>query len=171
MSQQHGPSRTLDIFEEMTLIQSLLNKPDMYLEELKQERMQVTGIEVSFSTVCRTLKHLGFSRKGLRYIAVQRSDERRIEFQEEIAYFNANMLVWTDECGSDRRNEIRKHGYNLRGMTPVSYNFITRGKCFSAILVLTTRGIDVFVTDKTVNGDIFLQFVEQRLVPACATTV
>ena len=166
MSQQHGPSRTLDLFEEKTLIRSLLNKPDMYLEELKQEHMQVTGIEVSFSTVCRTLKHLGFSRKRFRYIAVQRSDERRLEFQEDIVYFNADMLVWTDECGSDRRNEVRKYGYNLRGMTPVSYNFINRGKRFSAIPVLTTRGIeDVFVTDKTVNGDIFLQFVEQCLVP------
>ena len=79
--------------------------------------MKVTGVEVSLSTVCRTLKCLGFSRKRLRYIAVQRSEERRVEFQEEIAYFNANMLVWTDECGSDRRNKVRKYGYNLRGMT------------------------------------------------------
>ena len=56
VSQQHGPPRTLDSFEEMTLIQSLLNKPDMYLEELRQELLQVTGVEVSLSTVCRTLK-------------------------------------------------------------------------------------------------------------------
>ena len=166
MSQQHGPPRTLDSFEEMTLIQSLLNKPDMYLEELRQELLQVTGVEVSLSTVCRTLKRLDFSRKRLRHIVVQRSEERRLEFQEEIAYFNADMLVWTDECGSDRRNEIRKYGYSLRGMIPVSYSFINRGKRFSAIPVLTTHGIeDVFVTDTTVNGDIFLQFVEQCLVP------
>ena len=93
---------------------------------------------------------------------MQRSEERRLEFQEEIAYLNAVMLVWTDA----RRNEIRKYGYSLRGMTPVSYNFINRGKCFSAIPVLTTRGIeDVFVTDTTVNEDIFLLFVEQCLVP------
>jgi len=162
VSQQHGPPRTLDSFEEMTLIQSLLNKPDMYLEELRQELLQVTGVEVSLSTVCRTLKRLDFSRKRLRHIAVQRSEERRLEFQEEIAYFNADMLVWTDA----RRNEIRKYGYSLRGMTPVSYNFINRGKRFSAIPVLTTHGIeDVFVTDTTVNEDIFLLFVEQCLVP------
>ncbi len=166
VSQQHGPPRTLDALEEMTLVQSLLNKPDMYLQELKQELIQVTGTNVSLSTVCRTLKRLGFSRKKLRHIAVQRSEERRLEFMEEMAYFNSDMLVWTDECGSDRRNEIRKYGYSLRGMTPVSYKFFSRGKRLSAIPVLTTRGIeDVFVTDKTVNGDIFLQFVEQCLVP------
>ena len=59
---------------------------------------------------------------------MHRSEERQLEFQEEIAYFNANMVVWTDECGSDR------------------------GKGFLAIPVLTTSGIeDVFVTDTTVN--------------------
>ena len=67
VSQQHGPPRTLDSFEEMTLIQSLLNKPDMYLEELRQELLQVTGVEVSLSTVCRTLKREDFSRKRLRH--------------------------------------------------------------------------------------------------------
>jgi len=36
----------------------------------------------------------------------------------------------------------------------------------SAIPVVTTRGVeDIFVTDKTVDGDVFLQFVEQCLVP------
>ena len=65
----------------------------MYLEELRQELLQVTGVEVSLSTVCRTLKRLDFSRKWLRHIAVQRSEERRLEFQEEIAYLNADMLV------------------------------------------------------------------------------
>ena len=72
-------------------------------------------------------------------------------------YLNADMLVWTDESGSDRRNEIRKYGYSLSGMTPVSYKIVSCGKRFSAIPVVTT--------DKTVNGDVFLQFVEECLVP------
>ena len=165
-SQRHGPPKRLDAFEEMSHVQSLVNKPDMYLEELRQELIQATGTDVSLSTICRTLKYLGFSRKKLRHIAMQRSEEKRIEFMEEMAYLNADMLVWTDECGSDRRNEIRKYGYSLRGMTPVSYKLVSHGKGFSAIPVVTTRGIeDVFVTEKTVNGDLFLQFVEQCLVP------
>ena len=51
-------------------------------------------------------------------------------------------------------------------MTPVSFKFATGGKQLSAIPVVTTRGVDdVFVTDVSVNGDIFLQFVEQCLIP------
>ena len=97
-TQQHGPPKTLE-HEKMYLVQSLMSKPDIYLEELRQELIQATGTDVSLSTICRTLKHLGFSRKKLRHIAIQRSEEKRLEFMEEMAYLSADMLVWTDECG------------------------------------------------------------------------
>jgi transposase len=63
--QQHGPPRALDAFEEMSLIQSL-NKPEMYLEELREELIEFPGTDVSVSIICKTLKRLGFSRKKLR---------------------------------------------------------------------------------------------------------
>ena len=34
----------------------------------------------------------------------------------EISAFSANMLVFLDETGSDRRNSIRQFGYGLRGI-------------------------------------------------------
>jgi hypothetical protein len=39
---------------------------------------------------------------------LQRSEEQRLQLKEEMAYLDADMLVWTDECGSNRRNEVRK---------------------------------------------------------------
>ena len=77
--QLHGPPRALDAFKKISLIQSLLNKPDMYLEELRQESIQISGTDVSVSTICKTLKHLGFSRKKLRQVALQRSEDQRLE--------------------------------------------------------------------------------------------
>lgn len=128
----------------------------MYLQELRQELIQVAGTHVSLSTICRTLK-------WLRHVALQRSEEERLSFMEEMFYLHADMLVWIDECGSNRRNEIRKYGYSLKGLTPTNYKFLSRGKRFSAIPVMSTRGIeDVFVT-KSLNGDIFLQFVDSAL--------
>ena len=163
---QHGPHRLLDSFEETRLIQVLLDRPDIYLDEIKLELHEVTGTDISLSTICRTIKRLGFSRKKLRQVALQRSEEKRIEFLEEMAYIDADMLVWLDETGSDRRDAVRKYGYSLRGMTPVSYTLAGRGKRLSAISTISTRGVeDVFITDKTFNGDIFMQFVEQSLIP------
>ena len=38
------------------------------------------------------------------------SDVKRAEFIAEMMQFNADMLVFVDETGSDRRNSIRKFG-------------------------------------------------------------
>lgn len=80
------PLYALDAFEEMSLIQSLLNKPEMYLKELRQELIEISGTDVSVSTICKTLKRLGFSRKKLRQVALQRSEEQRLKFKEEMDY-------------------------------------------------------------------------------------
>ena len=41
-----------------------------------------------------------------------------------------------------------------------------RGKCYSAIGILSTEGVeDVYITDGTVDGDKFLEFVRQNLLP------
>ena len=109
----HGPQKLLSEFEQLTVVQSLLNKPKMYLSEVCDDLFEATGREVHPSTICRTIHQLGFTRQRLRRIALQRSEELRGEFMAEISFLDPNMLVWLDETGSDRRNAIRKYGYGL----------------------------------------------------------
>ena len=139
--QVHGPQRTLDAFGEMTLMQSLLDRPNAYLDELQLELQAHTGVHVSLSTIYRTLQRLGFTRKKLRYVVLKRSEVDRATCMEEMEYINAEMIVWIDESGSDRRDSIRRYGYHLRGLTPVSYNLGPQGKRLSVTTALSTRGI------------------------------
>ena len=66
-----GPEHTLDAIGEMTLVQSLLNKPNAYLDELQLELYDSTGITASLSTICRTLQRLGFTRTKLQHIVLR----------------------------------------------------------------------------------------------------
>ena len=67
---------------------------------------------------------------------------------------------------SDRRNALRKYGYDIRGQPPQEHTLILRGKRYSAIGILSTEGVeDVYITDGTVDGDKFLEFVQQNLLP------
>ena len=76
------------------------------------------------------------------------------------------MIVWLDESGSDRRNGRRMFGCHLRGMTPLDYTFILRGKCLSAIAIMSTRGIeDIDTFEGSINGDIFSDFITRCLLP------
>ena len=55
-SQRHGPPKLLGDFGQLTLLQIILRNPGIYLSEMKEELQRLTGVEVSVSTICRTLK-------------------------------------------------------------------------------------------------------------------
>jgi len=109
-------------------MQMVLEKPSIYLHELQWALAQTTGMLVSEATICRTLKHYGFTQKKMKYAALQRSDLIRAEYQAEIAVYDPSMLVFVDESGSDQRNATRHYGYALRGYSPQSFKFLSRWK-------------------------------------------
>ena len=102
--QHHGPQHVLSEFEQISLLQSLDNKPTMYLEELQSELYELTGTWVHQSTICRTVHHLGLTRKKVQRIALQCSEELQLQFMAEISMFDPEMIIWVDETGSARRN-------------------------------------------------------------------
>jgi len=63
--------------EEFSVIESLMAKPEIYLSELQHELFQNTGTWASISTLFRTIRRLGFSRKKLQQIVLRRSDSLR----------------------------------------------------------------------------------------------
>ena len=89
----HGPPKELDAFEEMILLQFLLENPAACLTELKEELLAKTNISVSCSTICRTLQRLGFTRKKLQYVVLSCSDKDRGIFSEEMQYITADKII------------------------------------------------------------------------------
>ncbi len=76
------------------------------------------------------------------------------------------MMLWVDESGCDRRNALRKYGYCIRGQPPQDYTLVLRSKRYSAIEIISTAGVeDVYITDESVNGDKFLDFVRRDMLP------
>ena len=68
--------------------------------------------------------------------------------------------------GQTIRDNILKFGYALRGMTPVTHRFLSRGKRTNVIAALSSTGIiAIEMSTTTVNGDRFFDFVRGSLVP------
>ena len=67
-------AHTLDEHDELILIQIVCENPSVYLREVQLQLQETTGTVASVSTICRSLKRLGFTRKKLQFSAVQRSD-------------------------------------------------------------------------------------------------
>ena len=56
VSQRHGPQKLLGDFGQLTLLHIILSNPGIYLSEIKEQLTRLVGVEVSVSTICRTLK-------------------------------------------------------------------------------------------------------------------
>ncbi len=66
------------------------------------------------------------------------------------------MVLWVDQSGCDRRSTLHKYGYVIQGQPPQDYTLVLRSKCYSAIGIISTAGVeDGYITDERVNGDIF----------------
>lgn len=161
-----GPDRVLTEVEQLTLLQAVIHDPTMFLHEMQQYLNTNAGIQVHVSTICRTLKRLGFTRQKVQVIALQRSEELRIKFMAEVSVFEPEMFIWIDETGSDRRNAIRSHGYSLRGVTPRTHSLRVGGNRISAIAMMTMHAVeDVYLTNDSVNGERFEDFIARCLLP------
>ena len=158
--------KILDERSELYVVGLVLDNPAMYLSEIRQEIHDVLNIDVSVSTICRLLQRYGITRKKIVQVAIQRCDALRGAFRAQCYMLNPNMFVWADETGTDRRDSIRKYGYDLRGTRAVSHRFLSRGKRINVIAAMSTSGIIATnMTSTTVCGDTFFDFLRGSLIP------
>ena len=164
--QRHGPVQLLSDFEQTVVMQLIIARPGIFLAELQQQLNDQTGKWVDLSTICRTVHRLGFTRKRMQHIALQRSEEKRAQFMAEISVFDPSMLVWVDETGFRQRASIRAYGYSLRGMRACDHQLRVGQKAINAIGVVSMEGVnDIYLSDENVNGDVFEDFVRTTLLP------
>ena len=162
--QRHGPEPLLSEYEQIYLLQRLIDRPGTHLYELQQQLFNATGTWVHVSTICRTVDRLGFTRTRLQHVALQRSEEMRAEFMADISNFDASMLVWVDETGFRLKNSVRAYGYSLRGMRATDYQLRVGNR--SIIAIMSLEGMeDIYLTEDNVNGDVFEDFVRTTLLP------
>ena len=84
----------------------------------------------------------------------------------EISIYDPHMLIWIDESGCDLRNSLRKRAYSVRGITPRDHRLLIRGTRYSAIPIVSLRGIsDVYIFEGVVNGERFEDFLRRCLAP------
>ena len=112
-----GPPKKLTSFDEFTIMEAVLDQLSLYLSEIQHTVQQTTGTSISESAICRFLHRNNFSRKKLTRVAKQRNEELRSQFRSDCSLYSADMLVFIDETGSDRRHGMRKFGYSLVGVS------------------------------------------------------
>ena len=60
-----GPQELLTEFEQLSVVQSVLHQPGIYLHEVQNQLYCATEKLVHVSTICRTLSRLGLTRQKM----------------------------------------------------------------------------------------------------------
>lgn len=156
----------LDCHHRLYVVGLVLASPDLRLKEIVDKVLEITGVSVDISTICRLLAQHGFTRKKLQHVALQRTMELRSFFMASVYTFPTEMFVWIDESGSDSKDQLRRYGYALRGERAVCRRLLVRGRRVSAIAAISSDGLTALeLTDGTVDGDVFFDFVRGTLIP------
>ena len=84
---------------ELVLLHIVLQKPCIYLYEIRKELAEATWVDISASAICRCLKNIGYTRQRMKLIAIQR-DGLRAQFISDVSLYEPEMLVFIDKTGS-----------------------------------------------------------------------
>ena len=98
-------------------LESLLERtPDLYLHKLQNDLLTNRGVHVSLSTISKTLRKRGLTRKKLTIPAKEQDEQLRGEYLARIQQYRPDQLVFVDESSCDRRTGRRAYGWGpLRG--------------------------------------------------------
>ena len=145
--------------------QALAEKPDLTLKELKAQLQ--TQLDVG--TLCRALKKLKLTLKTkvLKASEQDRPDVavRRADWKVWQVGLAPERLVFLDETWA-KTNMTRPRGRSLEGTRLIAKVPHGHWKTTTFLAALRSAGLTApLVIDGPVNGDIFLAYVEQHLVP------
>ena len=156
--------KKLTKYDETFILELVAEKPGMYLKELQTEVHELTGTDISITTICNFMHRSGLTHRKLNRVAGQRNDILRSQFMFDTSIFPAEMLVFLDESGTDRRDTLRKYGYSLRGQPARALSMLPRGVHLSAIAAMCSEGVLACkIVEGGVNGQTFDTFLSMDL--------
>ena len=162
-----GTAKLSDI-DKIIILETIAERPSIYPREIRDMLMNETGTQVDVSTIWRFLHASNITRQKMVLIAKQRDDYLRAAYTLDMQVFQGrpDMLIFVDETGADRRHCLRRFGYGVRGRPPATRQLLIRGQRVNAIAAMSTSGIlDCYTTTTSVNGDDFIYFVRNILLP------
>ncbi|KAJ5708640.1 hypothetical protein N7488_008441 [Penicillium malachiteum] len=88
----------------------LLEKPDLYLDEIAEFLYDEFELLVSTYTMSRALRSRGWTKKVARRIAQERNADLRDYYLYQLSDFHSYHLVYIDESGCDKRAGFSRTG-------------------------------------------------------------
>ena len=146
------------------LLEHLLGKPGLSLEEMEIYLWDEFEASATNSSINRTLRSAKWSKKKARAIARGRSADLRDFYLHSVSLLRSYQLVYVDESGCDKRIGFRRTGWSPLGVTPQQITQFHRGERYQILPAYSQDGILLSRVFRGTNDTaIFEDFIKQLL--------
>lgn len=149
------------------LLDRLLVKPDLYLDETAEFIWDEFNLSVSTDSVRRSLKACNWSKKKTQRVACERDPDLRDACLRELSEYQSYQLVFVDESGCDTLAGVRRTGWAPRGMPAVQTARFHREQRHQILPAYTQNGVvHTRIFQGSTDGEFFADFIRE-LLPMC----
>jgi transposase len=146
------------------LRERLLEKPGLYLDEMTVFLYDEFGVLVTISTISRSLKSIGWTKKVVHHVAKERNADLRDFYLYNLSDFRSYHLVFVDESGCDKRIGFRRTGWSPLGVTPAQVARFHRDRRYQILPAYAQDGVLLSrVFNGTTDTTLYEDFIEQLL--------
>lgn len=178
-----GRPRTLNHGDLKYITALIRRRPCMYLDEIQDQLANSRGAAVSVTTIYQALRRMSYTRKRVSAVALERNEEARNVFMNQMADLvtNLDQLMFVDESARNRRTSARQWGWSLLGRKCVRRRFFVRGSVFLSsrysplrvclyysFCYLANRFLGIVTHDiihGSVNSTRFFDFLQNQVIP------
>lgn len=114
-----GRPRSITPAMSNALYEHLLEKPDLYQDEMVLFLLDEFDIQVSTQSIGRMLRPNGWTKKKIRHVAKGQNADLRDLYLHNMADYCSYHYVFVDESGCDKRIGFRRTGWSPLGVTLV----------------------------------------------------
>jgi transposase len=146
------------------LCDRLIEKPDMYRDEMVVFLWDEFNTLVTASSISRALASAGWTKKVARRVALERSADLRDFYLYNLSAYRSYHLVYIDESGCDKQIGFRRTGWSPSGVTPVQVARFHRDRRYQILPAYTQDGIILArVFQGSTDAVVFADFIGQLL--------
>jgi hypothetical protein len=146
------------------LCHHLLEKPQLYLDEMAIFLWDEFQVRVEPWTISRALKREGWSKKVSKQKARQRNPDLRDGYMHYISDFLSYHLVFVDESGCDKRAGFRRTAWSPLGIAPSQVTKFHRDQRFQILPAYSQDGVVMTRIFKgSTDASYFEDFIQELL--------
>lgn len=145
----------------------MMGNATAYLDEAALELYDAYDVKVSRMTIYRVLDKRGWTRKGVRAFAAQRSDVLRARWRAKSLDWPVDKICCVDESASNEKTGFRKRGWAPVGVECIQLRTLRRSERYSILPALTINGYlgEPFVHHGSITKPIFVWWLLNKVLP------